>query len=268
MHPNNPRFGLEHKIRWYPCVLSQSKVRISIRNFYLKKYHIIYQTTNLINGFIYIGRHSTDRLEDGYLGSGNEIKNSIKEFGKKNFKKEILFIFDNPDEMIAKEVELVTDEFRKRDDTYNLALGGGEWNMLGKTHTEETKAHLKIVQSNRTFTYKHSEEMKAQMSKERKGKKKPPVTEKHRENLSQALSGKKRTLEQRKNISNGNKGERSEARLKQIKKMVEGNRGKLRSAETRENISKGHQRRSFIKKMTIINSIIYNLIDSKGKINE
>lgn len=38
------------------------------------KYHIIYKTTNLINGKIYVGMHSTDNLNDGYLGSGWILK--------------------------------------------------------------------------------------------------------------------------------------------------------------------------------------------------
>lgn len=36
------------------------------------KYHIIHKTTNLINGKIYVGMHSTDNLNDGYLGMGVE----------------------------------------------------------------------------------------------------------------------------------------------------------------------------------------------------
>lgn len=49
---------------------------------------IIYKTTNLINGKIYIGLDSYNR--PNYLGSGLWITRAIKKYGKKNFKKEIL----------------------------------------------------------------------------------------------------------------------------------------------------------------------------------
>jgi hypothetical protein len=42
-----------------------------------------------------------------------------------NFEKMVLHVFDNKEEMIYKERELVNEEFIKRDDTYNLVLGGG-----------------------------------------------------------------------------------------------------------------------------------------------
>lgn len=86
-------------------------------------YYTIYRTTNTLNGKIYVGMHQTENLDDGYLGSGKVIKNSVSKYGKEIFHKEILFIFDTEEEMRQKEKELVTDEFCLRDDTYNLTLG-------------------------------------------------------------------------------------------------------------------------------------------------
>ena len=78
---------------------------------FMKKYYAIYKVTNLINNKIYIGKHQTENLDDNYLGSGKAIKASIKKYGKKKFKKEILFIFDNEQDMTDKESKLVTEEF-------------------------------------------------------------------------------------------------------------------------------------------------------------
>jgi group I intron endonuclease len=50
---------------------------------------IIYKTTNLINGKIYVGQHYTS-ADDGYLGSGVKLNEDIKLFGRENFKREIL----------------------------------------------------------------------------------------------------------------------------------------------------------------------------------
>jgi hypothetical protein len=96
----------------------------------LFKHNLVYKTTNLVNGKIYIGVHRTNDLEDGYLGSGKSIKRSIRYYGKDKFKREILFDYDNPNDMFNKEKELVTEEFVKRKDTYNLILGG-DFNTTG-----------------------------------------------------------------------------------------------------------------------------------------
>ena len=47
-----------------------------------RKHNVVYQITNLINGKIYIGVHSTDDINDGYMGSGDLIKMAIKNMVK------------------------------------------------------------------------------------------------------------------------------------------------------------------------------------------
>lgn len=98
----------------------------------MKKYYIVYKITNLVNNKEYIGYHSTNNLDDGYMGSGKLIIKAIEKYGKENFKKEILFVYDNKEEAELKEAELVNDEYRKREDTYNITIGGNVTSLPGK----------------------------------------------------------------------------------------------------------------------------------------
>ena len=97
-----------------------------------KKHYLVYKTTCLVNGKIYIGQHQTYDIDDGYLGSGILIRRAIEKYGEENFTREILFDCSSYEEMNAKEVELVTEEFVKRNDTYNLIVGGFDdgWNYM------------------------------------------------------------------------------------------------------------------------------------------
>ena len=106
--------------------------------------YIIYKTINLINNKFYIGKHQCSTLEDGYLGSGVALKEAITKYGKENFKREILFIFDNEVDMNLKEKELVTIDLVNDPNCYNLTVGGeGGPVFLGKHHSEQTKQLLR-----------------------------------------------------------------------------------------------------------------------------
>jgi len=93
-------------------------------------YYYVYQITNLINNKIYVGKHKSNKQpsENGYYGSGTQIKAAIKKYGIENFKKEVLFYCTDKNEMAKKELEIVTEDFVKRADTYNMHKGGpGGW---------------------------------------------------------------------------------------------------------------------------------------------
>jgi group I intron endonuclease len=63
---------------------------------------VIYKTTNLINGKIYIGQDKNN--DPTYYGSGTILKKAIKKYGKENFKKEILENCHSSEELNDKEI--------------------------------------------------------------------------------------------------------------------------------------------------------------------
>lgn len=89
-----------------------------------KKYHFIYKTTNLISGKYYIGMHSTNDLNDGYLGSGTYIRRSINKHGKENHSIEILEFINSREELIAREREIVSLQEIAKKECMNLKVGG------------------------------------------------------------------------------------------------------------------------------------------------
>ena len=97
-------------------------------------YYIVYRTTNSVDGKIYVGTHKTADLSDSYLGSGTGLARAISKYGATNFKREVLHVFDNPEQMFDKEREIVNESFVKRSDTYNQKIGG----LGGFDHIDNT----------------------------------------------------------------------------------------------------------------------------------
>lgn len=92
---------------------------------------IIYKIVNNFNSHEYIGVHGTYNINDNYMGSGTALREAILEYGIGNFTKTILHIFDNKQEALNKERELVNNEYILREDTYNKVVGGGDLNTTG-----------------------------------------------------------------------------------------------------------------------------------------
>lgn len=166
-------------------------------------YFTIYQTTNNVNGKIYVGMHKTSNINDSYLGSGKILENAIKKYGRENFKKEILYIFNTEEEMRLKEKELVTEEFCLREDTYNLCPGGKggfgyiERNKIpkfkGKQHTEETKNKIrKYMKSQPSRFPKIPWNKGKEMNETYKLARRTPCPEEKKKKLSEVFKGIKK----------------------------------------------------------------------------
>lgn len=89
-----------------------------------KKFKFLYKITNLVNNKIYVGIHSTDNLDDGYMGSGKALHFAKIKYGIENFKKEIISFHDTIESLNEAEAAVVNKEFVDRADTYNLKIGG------------------------------------------------------------------------------------------------------------------------------------------------
>ena len=87
-------------------------------------YHIVYKTTHKESGMYYVGVHSTDDLDDGYMGSGRLLKLAIEQHGRDAFERVILHFCESKSDAFQKEREIVNRAFVQNEQTYNLCEGG------------------------------------------------------------------------------------------------------------------------------------------------
>lgn len=130
-------------------------------------YYGLYKITNLINGNIYIGKHRTTNLDDGYMGSGIIIRRAIDKYGIDNFAKEWLMFCEDEDELNYMERVFVDQTFVDRSDTYNLTLGGGN-KQFSEQHRK--KISLSLIGNKRAKGHIPSDDVRCLWSSHRKGK--------------------------------------------------------------------------------------------------
>ena len=109
---------------------------------------IIYLTTNLINGKIYIGKDSKNN--PNYMGSGKIIELAIKKYGKSNFHKQILEYCSNIIELNEREIYWI-NKYNSVDNKigYNILIGGGGCN--GFKHKESFILKMKSIKRNKKW---------------------------------------------------------------------------------------------------------------------
>lgn len=133
---------------------------------------IVYKTTNIITGKIYVGKD--ERNDSSYIGSGYLLKKSIKKYGKENFIKEILEECDTRESLEERERFWIR-ELNALDPKigYNVAEGGSGGNTyLGKTEEEMIEIRQKISDAGkgRKFSEEHRQKL-AESARRRKGNK-------------------------------------------------------------------------------------------------
>lgn len=130
-----------------------------------RKHHYIYKTTCLETNKYYIGMHSTDDLEDGYLGSGKVLWYSIKKHGKENHIREILEFLPDRKSLTNREQQIINEEILNDPMCLNIRLGG-HGNFPGNKASDETKAKMSAARKGKP----KSEEWKRKISEANKGR--------------------------------------------------------------------------------------------------
>lgn len=113
-----------------------------------KKYHFVYKITCSLTNRFYYGIHSTDNLDDGYNGSGSELKRSLKKYGDKCHIFEIIELVDSRKELKMRESEIVNEELLSDPLCMNLIKGGGGFNTTGLIPVKDSNGKTFSVSKN------------------------------------------------------------------------------------------------------------------------
>jgi len=172
-------------------------------------YNYTYKTKH-VNGKYYVGRHSTDNLDDGYLGSGTWVR-QIQD--KSLLSKEILSFFDSFEDLLEAEKVLISEHIdHKHNMNFNSSsVGFSTGDLNPSANPERRKQISEQMKGDKNPMYGgHSEEVKMKISKAMSGDKNPMYgghSEETKQKMSASAKIRANTEEGKKQLSeNGKKG--------------------------------------------------------------
>lgn len=132
-----------------------------------KQFNFVYVTINLVNNKMYIGDHSTNNINDYYLGSGRTFLKAIKKYGRNNFIRIILEEFNTKEEAFNVQEKYIKLLNTLSPNGYNISPKGGL--RVKGCHSKETKHKQSKWQKGKTWEEIYGKE-KADIMKEKSRK--------------------------------------------------------------------------------------------------
>lgn len=212
------------------------------------KYHYTYIITNTVNGKQYVGDHSTNNLNDNYMGSGVLLNEDKRIFNKDSFKKDILEHFDNKyDAYLAQKKYIIKFKTHITQGGYNKNWTGGQWATIVSEKTKQLISDAVSGEKNGMFGRTHStgsiEQMKISSSGKPSGMTGKTHTTETKEKLSNHFIGISIDENTKKKISNTLTGRVfSEDHKNKLKKSAK--KRKPISDETRKKMSEARKGKS------------------------
>ena len=140
-------------------------------NYRERKHNLVYRTTVRVGEeeYFYIGKHSTDVLEDGYIGSGPKFRRFLREHPDSEISREVLSDWSTVEEALLEEERVVTLGMLRNPHCLNSIKGGGTFDTSGRVPSQEEREN----HSRRLKGHPASEKQKRVVSQMFRGRQSP-----------------------------------------------------------------------------------------------
>lgn len=147
-----------------------------------RAHNIVYKTTVEVDGekYYYVGKHSTDVLDDGYLGSGPKFRQFLRDHPNSKISREILSDWSTVEEALLEEERIVTLGMLRDPLCLNSIRGGGTFDTSGRVPSQKEREN-------------HSKKLKGHAA-----------SDKQRQVVSQMFKGRKSPTRGKRWVSLGN----------------------------------------------------------------